>query len=445
MAKRDQILVGLDIGTTKICAIVSEVTEEGTLSIIGVGSSPSRGLRKGVVVDIESTVESIKKAVEEAELMAAVQINSVYTGIAGSHISAENCKGVVALKKAELMAAVQINSVYTGIAGSHISAENCKGVVALKKAEVTRDDIHRAIESARTLAVIPHERRILHVLPREFMVDGQEGVREPLGLSGNRLEVNVHVITGAVTSAQNIIKSVNRAGLDVVDIILQPLASSEAVLSQEERDLGVAMVDLGGGTTDLAIYLDGSIRHSAVLPIGGQNLTKDLAIGLLTSQTEAEKIKVQHGVTRTELVQGHETVEVPSVGDRPARTFSRRDIAEILEPRVEEMFELVRREITRAGYEGMLGAGVVVTGGTSLLEGMPDAAEHVLNLPARRGVPTGIGGLRDIVSNPMHATGVGLLLHARRHTEETATVGLRSGRPIGKMVDRMKSWMFEFF
>ncbi len=210
-----------------------------------------------------------------------------------------------------------------------------------------------------TLAVIPHERRILHVLPREFMVDGQEGVREPLGLSGNRLEVNVHVITGAVTSAQNIIKSVNRAGLDVVDIILQPLASSEAVLSQEERDLGVAMVDLGGGTTDLAIFLDGSIRHSAVLPIGGQNLTKDLAIGLLTSQTEAEKIKVQHGMPRTGLVQGHETVEVPSVGDRPARTFSRRDIAEILEPRVEEIFELVRREITRAGYEGMLGAGVV--------------------------------------------------------------------------------------
>jgi cell division protein FtsA len=277
------------------------------------------------------------------------------------------------------------------------------------------------------------------------MVDGQEGVREPLGLSGNRLEVNVHVITGAVTSAQNIIKSVNRAGLDVVDIILQPLASSEAVLSQEERDLGVAMVDLGGGTTDLAIFLDGSIRHSAVLPIGGQNLTKDLAIGLLTSQTEAEKIKVQHGVTRTDLVQGHETVEVPSVGDRPARTFSRRDIAEILEPRIEEMFELVRREITRAGYEGMLGAGVVVTGGTSLLAGMPDAAEHVLNLPARRGVPTGIGGLRDIVSNPMHATGVGLLLHARRHTEETAAAGLRSGRPIGRLLDRMKSWMFEFF
>jgi cell division protein FtsA len=253
------------------------------------------------------------------------------------------------------------------------------------------------------------------------------------------------VITGAVTSAQNIIKCVNRAGLDVVDMVLQPLASSEAVLSQEERDLGVVMVDLGGGTTDLAIFLDGSIRHSAVLPIGGQNLTKDLAIGLLTSQTEAEKIKLQRGIARTGLVQGHEAVEVPSVGDRPARTFSRRDIAEILEPRVEEIFELVRREITRAGYEGMLGAGAVITGGTSLLEGMPDAAEQVLNLPVRRGAPSGIGGLRDIVSNPMHATGVGLLLHARHHVEEMAMAGLRSGRPLHKVFDRMKSWMFEFF
>ncbi|MCP9468572.1 MAG: cell division protein FtsA [Nitrospira sp.] len=410
MPKRDQILVGLDIGTTKICAIVAELAETGALNVIGVGSSPSRGLRKGVVVDIESTVESIKKAVEEAELMAAVQINSVYTGIAGSHIS----------------------------------AENCKGVVVLKRAEVTREDINRAIESARTLAVIPHDRRILHVLPREFMVDGQEGVREPLGLSGHRLEVNVHVITGAVTSAQNIIKSVNRAGLDVVDIILQPLASSEAVLSQEERELGVAMVDLGGGTTDLAIFLDGSIRHSAVLPIGGQNLTKDLAIGLMTSQTEAEKIKVQHGMARAELVPGSQAVEVPSVGDRPPRLFSRRDIAEIIEPRVEEMFELVRREIARAGYEGMLGAGVVLTGGTSLLEGMPDAAEKVLNLPARRGGPSGVGGLRDIVSHPGYATGVGLLLHARRHADESESVGLRNGGAWSKMVGWTKR-MLEVF
>jgi cell division protein FtsA len=248
-----------------------------------------------------------------------------------------------------------------------------------------------------------------------------------------------------VTSAQNIIKCVNRAGLDVVDMVLQPLASSEAVLSQEERDLGVVMIDLGGGTTDLAIFLDGSIRHSAVLPIGGQNLTKDLAIGLLTSQTEAEKIKLQHGIARTGLVQGHEMVEVPSVGDRPARTCSRRDLAEILEPRVEEIFELVRREITRAGYEGMVGAGVVITGGTSLLEGMPDAAEQVLNLPARRGAPGGLGGLRDIVSNPMHATGVGLLLHARRHLEEMAITGLRSRRPLDKVLTRMRGWFFELF
>ena len=344
------------------------------------------------------------------------------------------------------MAAVQINSVYTGIAGSHISAENCKGVVALKKSEVTREDIHRAIESARTLAVIPHERRILHVLPREFMVDGQEGVREPLGLSGNRLEVNVHVITGAVTSAQNIIKSVNRAGLDVVDIILQPLASSEAVLSQEERDLGVAMVDLGGGTTDLAIFLDGSIRHSAVLPIGGQNLTKDLAIGLLTSQTEAEKIKVQHGVARTELVQGHETVEVPSVGDRPARTFSRRDIAEILEPRVEEMFELgstgdytrgLRRHVGRRGrdYRWNLvvgrdarcrGARLESTGPPRHAERNRRLARHRRVIPCMRPV-LGCCSMRGAIS--------------RKWPPPVSEADGRSG----KVLDRMKSWMFEFF
>src|SRR5688572_14353233 len=387
------------------------MTDAGGLSIIGVGSSPSRGLRKGVVVDIESTVESIKKAVEEAELMAAVQINSVYTGIAGSHIS----------------------------------AENCKGVVALKRAEVTREDIQRAIESARTLAVIPHERRILHVLPREFMVDGQEGVREPLGLSGNRLEVNVHVITGAVTSAQNLIKSVNRAGLDVVDIILQPLASSEAVLSPEERELGVAMVDLGGGTTDLAIFVEGSIRHTAVLPIGGQHLSTDLAIGLRTPQAEAEKLKVRHGVALVEMVKEHECVEVPSVGDRPPRSLARKMVAEIIQPRVEEMFDLMRREIVRAGYEGMLAAGVVITGGTSMLEGMPDAAERILDLPVRRGVPSGVGGLRDIVSSPMYATGVGLILHACHHAEALETAGARGGKRFGRVFDRMRGWMLEFF
>ncbi len=411
MPKRDHILVGLDIGTTKICAIVAEVADDSVVNIVGVGSSPSRGLRKGVVVNIESTVESIKKAVEEAELMAAVQINSVYTGIAGSHIS----------------------------------GENSKGVVALKKQEVTWQDIQRAIETARTAAILPQDRRILHIIPREFIVDDQDGVRDPLGMFGSRLEVSLHIITGAVTSAQNIIKSVNRAGLDVVDIVLQPLASSEAVLTPEERELGVAMVDLGGGTTDLAIFLEGSIRHTAVLPIGGQHLTKDIAFGLRTPQAEAEKIKIRHGVALAELAQEEDCVEVPSVGERSPRTVSTKILAEIIEPRVEEMFDLVQREIVRTGYEGMLAGGVVITGGTSLLSKMPEAAERVLDLPVRRGVPGGVGGLRDIVSNPMHATGVDLILHALRHAEELETAGYRHGRPIGRVLDRMRAWMFDFF
>ena len=411
MAKRDHIVVGLDIGTTKICAIVAEVTEEGMVNVVGVGSSPSRGLRKGVVVNIESTVESIKKAVEEAELMAAVQINSVYTGIAGSHIS----------------------------------GENSRGVVALKKQEVTRVDVQRAVDTARSVAVLPSDRRILHVLPREFMVDDQDGIREPLGMSGSRLEVDVHIITGAVTSAQNIIKSVNRAGLDVVDMVLQPLASSEAVLTPEERELGVAMVDLGGGTTDLAIFAEGSIRHTAVLPIGGQHLTTDLAIGLRTPQSEAERLKIRKGVALAELVKDDEMVDVPGVGDRPARTLSRKLLAEITEPRVEEMFDLVRREIMRTGYEGILAAGVVITGGTSMLEGILEAAERVLDLPVRRGVPNGVGGLRDIVSNPMYATGVGLILLARHHAGELELTGLRGGRRVGRALGRMRAWMLEFF
>ena len=404
MAKRDHIVVGLDIGTTKICAIVAEVTEEGTVNVVGVGSSPSRGLRKGVVVNIESTVESIKKAVEEAELMAAVQINSVYTGIAGSHIS----------------------------------GENSRGVVALKKQEVTRVDVQRAVDTARSVAVLPSDRR-------EFVVDDQDGIREPLGMSGSRLEVDVHIITGAVTSAQNIIKSVNRAGLDVVDMVLQPLASSEAVLTPEERELGVAMVDLGGGTTDLAIFAEGSIRHTAVLPIGGQHLTTDLAIGLRTPQGEAERLKIRKGVALAELAKDDEMVEVPGVGDRPARTLCRKLVAEIIEPRVEEVFDLVRREIMRTGYEGILAAGVVITGGTSMLEGILEAAERVLDLPVRRGVPNGVGGLREIVSNPMYATGVGLILLARHHAGELELTGLRGGRRVGRALGRMRAWMLEFF
>lgn len=410
MGRRDHVVVGLDIGTTKICAVVAEMTEDGTVNIIGVGSSPSRGLRKGVVVDIDLTVESIKKAVEEAELMTGGQINAVYTGIAGSHIA----------------------------------VSQARGVVALKRQEVTRPDVERVMEQVRAGIMVEAGREILHVIPREFVVDDQDGVREPLGMSGARLAVEAHIVTGALTSVQNISKSVNRAGLDVVEIVLQPLASSEAVLSNEERDLGVAMVDLGGGTTDLAIFVDGSIRHTAVLPIGGQNLTKDIAIGLLTSQTEAEKIKIRHGIARVDLVNDGDTVEVPSAGDRPVRTIGRRELALVIEPRVEEMFELVRDEINHAGYDGRLGAGVVITGGTSMLEGMPDAAERVLNLPARRGVPTGVDGLREIAGTPMHATAVGLILHACRRTTDLETVG-RGGRRVGRAFGKMRQWMLEFF
>ncbi|MBM4133004.1 MAG: cell division protein FtsA [Nitrospira sp.] len=410
MGRRDHVVVGLDIGTTKICAVVAEMTEDGTVNIIGVGSSPSRGLKKGVVVDIDLTVDSIKKAVEEAELMTGGQINAVYTGIAGSHIS----------------------------------VAQARGVLALKRQEVTRQDVDRVMEQVRAGIMIEPGREILHVIPREFVVDDQDGVREPLGMSGARLAVEAHIITGAVTSVQNISKSVNRAGLDVVEIVLQPLASSEAVLSSEERDLGVVMVDLGGGTTDLAIFVDGSIRHTAVLPIGGQNLTKDIAIGLLTSQTEAEKIKIKHGIARVDLVGDGDMVEVPSAGDRPARSIPRRELALVIEPRVEEMFELVRDEINHAGYDGRLGAGVVITGGTSMLEGMPDAAERVLNLPARRGVPTGVDGLRDIAGTPMHATAVGLILHACHHMGDLESVG-RGGRRVGRAFGRMRQLLQEFF
>lgn len=415
MPKKEHILVGLDIGTTKICAIVAEVMADQSIQIIGFGSSPSRGLRKGVVVNIDSTVDSIKRAVEEAELMAAVQINSVYIGIAGGHIA----------------------------------SETAKGVVALKRHEVSRADIQRAVETARSSAVVAPDRRVLHVLPREFIVDDQEGIREPMGISGSRLEVDVHIVTGAVTSAQNLIKCVNKAGLQVVDIVLQPLASSAAVLTEEERDLGIAMVDLGGGTSDLAIFSEGSISHSAVLPVGGQHLTADLQIGLRTSQADAEKIKVKYGVALASMANDSDMVEVPSVGGRPSRMVSMREVADIIEPRVEEIFDLVLREIRRVGYEGKLSAGAVITGGTSQLRGMPDAAERVLDLPVRRGVPVGVTGFRDIVGKPMFSTGVGLILHAHRMDPEYETSGIlggrKSGQGIGGAVDRMKGWILNFF
>ena len=411
MPKREQIIVGLDVGTTKICAIVADVKDDGHVEVMGVGSSPSRGLRRGAVVNIESTVESIKEAVDNAALMAGTDI---YT-------------------------------VYAGIAGSHIAGENSRGVVALKKHEVERSDVERAVESARAHAVMPADRRILHVLPREFMVDDQDGVQHPQGMSGARLEVDVHIISCALTAAQNIIKCVNKAGLDVVELVLQPLASSEAVVSPEEREQGIAMLDIGGGTTDLAIFADGSIRHTAMLPVGGQQISTDLAIGLRTPQGEAERLKIRYGFALAEMVQEDDLVEVPGVGDRPAKIVSRKILAQIIEPRIEEIFELVRREITRSGYDGMLTAGAVVTGGTSMLEGIVDVAERVLDLPVRRGSPAGVGGLRDKVDHPMYATAVGLILHPQRHSQELETVGMGSGRGIRKAYDRTKRWVQDFF
>jgi cell division protein FtsA len=410
LAKRENIVVGLDIGTTKICAVVGEVKENDQVDVIGIGTSPSRGLRKGVVVNIESTVESIKRAIEEAELMAGVQINSVYAGIAGGHI-----KGF-----------------------------NSRGVIAVKDREVNQSDVDRVIEAAKAVA-IPLDREVLHVLPQEFIVDDQDGIKDPLGMSGVRLEAEVHIITGAVTSAQNIIKSVNRAGLEVADIILQPLAASCAVLTSDERDLGVAMVDIGGGTTDIATFVEGSIWHTAVLGIGGNHLTNDIAIGLRTPTNEAEKIKIRYGCALSNLVKEEETIEVPSVGGRPTRVLSRQLLAEIIEPRVEEIFSLVSREIKRTGYEEMVASGVVITGGSSILEGMPEVAEKVLDLPVRRGLPVHVGGLVDIVNNPMYATAVGLILYALKEQGDRDLRRFADGNLFHRVAQRMRSWIKEFF
>ncbi|MGH7274825.1 MAG: cell division protein FtsA, partial [Nitrospiria bacterium] len=400
MGRQENTLVGLDIGTTKICAVVGEWVDETRVDIIGIGTSPSRGLRKGVVVNIESTVESIKKAIEEAELMAGVQINSVYAGIAGSHI-----KGF-----------------------------NSRGVIAVKDHEVTRADIDRVLDAAKAVA-IPLDREVLHVLPQEFIVDDQDGISEPLGMSGVRLEAEVHIITGSVTSAQNIVKCVNRAGLEVAEMILQPLASSESVLTADERELGVAMVDIGGGTTDIATFMEGSVWHTAVIGIGGHHLTNDIAVGLRTPAAEAEKIKRRYGCAMTSLVRDEETIEVPSVGGRPPRVLSRQLLSEIIEPRAEEIFSLVGREIKKTGHGEMVASGVVITGGSAIMEGMSEFAEKILDLPVRRGVPSHVGGLLDVVSSPMYATGVGLILYALRGQQgQHMCRGTSNGRMIQKMV-----------
>lgn len=405
---KENLIVGLDIGTTKICAIVGNLTDEG-LDIVGIGTSPSRGLRKGVVINIESTVESIQKALQEAELMAGCEIKSVFAGIAGGHI-----KGF-----------------------------NSQGVIAIKNREVTKEDIDRVIDAAKALA-IPMDREVIHVLPQEFIIDDQDGIKEPLGMSGVRLEAKVHIVTGAVASAQNIVKSCNRASVNVADIVLEQLASSESVLSADEKELGVAMVDIGGGTTDIAIYLDGAIKHTSVLSLGGNHLTNDIAVGLRTPMAEAEKIKQQYGCCLTSMVGKDESIEVPSVGGREPRVLSRQLLAEILEPRVEEIFTLVNREIIRSGYEDFIASGVVITGGTSILPGMPEMAEQIFNLPVRRGVPQGIGGLTDVVNSPIYATGVGLVKYGSRNIKAHKFM-IGQDNVFDKVVRRMKEWLQEFF
>ncbi|HXN41273.1 MAG TPA: cell division protein FtsA [Myxococcaceae bacterium] len=406
--KSGEIVVGLDIGTTKICAIVGEITENG-IDIIGIGSHPSKGLRKGVVVNIEATVSSIRRAIEEAELMAGCEIANVYTGIAGGHI-----KGF-----------------------------NSQGIVAVKDKEVREADITRVIDAAKAVA-IPLDREVIHVLPQEFIIDEQGGIKEPLGMSGVRLEAKVHIVTGAVSSAQNIVKCANRTGLNVSDIVLQPLASSEAVLSEDEKELGVCLVDIGGGTTDIAIFSGGSIVHTAVIALGGNNLTSDIAIGLRTPAHEAERIKQKYGCALVSMVDKEDTIEVPSVGGRQPRVLGRPILCEILEPRVEEIFQLVQREIQRCGYEELLASGVVITGGSTLLAGMPELAEEVLGLPVRRGMPRGIGGLVDVVKSPMYATGVGLVVYGAKH-QDRRMFRIREDNVYKKVKGRMREWLEEIF
>jgi cell division protein FtsA len=406
MSKKTEknLIVGLDIGTSKVVAIVGEVMADGALEVIGIGSHPSRGLKKGVVVNIESTVHSIQRAVEEAELMAGCQIHSVYAGIAGSHIRSLN---------------------------SH-------GIVAIRDKEVVPGDVERVIDAARAVA-IPADQKILHILPQEFLIDSQEGIREPVGMSGVRLEAKVHMVTGAVSAAQNIIKCVRRCGLEVDDIILEQLASSYSVLTDDEKELGVCIVDIGGGTTDIAVFTEGSIRHTAVIPIAGDQVTNDIAVALRTPTQHAEEITVKYACALTQMASAAESIEVPSIGDRPPRRLARQTLAEVVEPRYEELLTLIQAELRRSGFEDLVAAGIVMTGGSSKIEGLIDLAEEVFHMPVRLGMPQYVTGLVDVVRNPIYATGVGLLLFGH-HNRDQQSLDIGMGKGLRGVWDRMKGW-----
>lgn len=399
-----RMIVGLDIGTSKVVAIVGSLSAEGELDIVGIGSHPSRGLKKGVVVNIESTVQSIQRAVEEAELMAGCQIHSVYAGIAGSHIRSLN---------------------------SH-------GIVAIKDREVYASDVERVIDAAQAVA-IPADQKVLHILPQEYIIDSQEGIKEPLGMSGVRLEAKVHLVTCAVNAAQNIEKCIRRCGLEVEDIILEQLASSYAVLTDDEKELGVCLVDIGGGTTDIAIFTEGSIRHTGVIPIAGDQVTNDIAMALRTPTQYAEEIKIRYACALAQLAGENETIEVPSVGDRPSRSLSRQALAEVVEPRYDELFTLVQAELRRSGYENLLAGGIVLTGGTSKMQGVVELAEEIFHMPVRLGMPQGVNGLHDIVRNPIHSTGVGLLQYGRKQQEDSPEFAAKNKTPWG-LLAKTKSW-----
>ena len=408
MNRSENLIIGLDIGTTKICVIVAERTENG-VDIIGIGTHPSRGLRKGVVVDIDATVNSIKQAVEEAELMADCEITSVYAGIAGGHISGFN---------------------------SH-------GVVAVKDREVREGDIRRVIDAAKAVA-IPMDREVIHVIAQEFIIDEQDGIREPLGMSGVRLEAQIHIVTAAVTSAQNIVKCANRAGLNVMDIVLEPLASAEAALASDERELGVCLIDIGGGTTDIAVFDEGSIKHTSVLSLGGYHITNDIAVGLRTPFDEAERIKKKFGVAAARFLSGDDILSVPSVGGRRPRQMSRKMLCEIIEPRVDEILNLARQELAKHGLENRIPSGVVMTGGCSALEGMTELAEEVFEAPVRLGIPRNVGGLQDVVRGPMYATGVGLAIFgaAQEQGRGHSRFRIRDESIFGRVRQRMRDWFF---
>ena len=405
--KRDDqnLIVGLDIGTSKVVTVVGTVTPADTVEVVGIGMTPSRGLKRGIVVDIESTVESIRRAVEEAELMAGCEINDVYAGIAGAHVRSLN---------------------------SH-------GIVAITDKEVTAFDVERVIDAARAVA-IPADQKLLHVLPQEFLVDSEVGIRVPAGMSGVRLEAKVHLVTGAESAAQNIVKCIRRCGLDVKDLVLEQLASSYAVLTEDEKELGICLLDIGGGTSDIAVFCGGAIQHTAVIPIAGAQATNDIAVSLRTPTLHAEEIKIRYACALAQLANPDETIEVPSVGDRPPRRLARQTLAEVVESRYEELFTLVRDEIRRSGFEEMIAAGVVLTGGSAKMEGAVELAEEIFHVPVRLGVPQYVEGLADVVRNPIHATGVGLLLYAREAARGRADGAVAKAKEPG-VFGKMKSWV----